>query len=90
VGDISKDAEFSFGTNDLTRMTFGFSRDDAGKSCESEPFARLAAAGNSGGFYWLEKTNFTRLVVQKSFRYAQSRRSGSLPLTREVAKIFDF
>ena len=30
--DIAKEAEFfSFGTNDLTQMTFGFSRDDAGK-----------------------------------------------------------
>ena len=55
VGDISKDAEFfSFGTNDLTQMTFGFSRDDAGKFLdayyagkiyESEPFARLDQNG---------------------------------------------
>ena len=30
--EIAKEAEFfSFGTNDLTQMTFGFSRDDAGK-----------------------------------------------------------
>ena len=33
---------FSFGTNDLTQMTFGFSRDDAGKF--RVPIARLAAA----------------------------------------------
>jgi pyruvate, orthophosphate dikinase len=53
--DIAKEAEFfSFGTNDLTQMTFGFSRDDAGKFLdvyyqkkilESDPFARLDQAG---------------------------------------------
>ena len=47
--EIAKEAEFfSFGTNDLTQMTFGFSRDDAGKFLdayydkkiyESDPFA---------------------------------------------------
>jgi len=52
---IAKEAEFfSFGTNDLTQMTFGFSRDDAGsflddyykKSIlESDPFARLDQTG---------------------------------------------
>ena len=45
---------FSFGTNDLTQMTFGFSRDDAGKFLgayydnkifESDPFARLDTDG---------------------------------------------
>ncbi|MEL7654630.1 MAG: putative PEP-binding protein, partial [Bacillota bacterium] len=45
---------FSFGTNDLTQMTFGFSRDDAGsflgayyekKIYESDPFARLDQNG---------------------------------------------
>ena len=49
--EIAKEAEFfSFGTNDLTQMTFGFSRDDAGKFLgayyenkiyENDPFARL-------------------------------------------------
>ena len=49
--EIAQEAEFfSFGTNDLTQMTFGFSRDDAGKFLkdyydrkiyESDPFARL-------------------------------------------------
>ncbi|MBQ7165211.1 MAG: pyruvate, phosphate dikinase, partial [Clostridia bacterium] len=49
--EIAKEAEFfCFGTNDLTQMTFGFSRDDAGKFLpsyysakiyESDPFARL-------------------------------------------------
>ena len=49
--EIAKEAEFfSFGTNDLTQMTFGFSRDDAGKFLgayydkkiyESDPFAKL-------------------------------------------------
>jgi pyruvate,orthophosphate dikinase len=52
---IAEDAEFfSFGTNDLTQMTFGFSRDDAGKFLdsyysnkiyESDPFARLDQDG---------------------------------------------
>ena len=53
--EIAKEAEFfSFGTNDLTQMTFGFSRDDAGKFLasyydrkiyESDPFSRLDQAG---------------------------------------------
>ena len=53
--DIAEEAEFfSFGTNDLTQMTFGFSRDDAGKFLdayyqakiyESDPFARLDQTG---------------------------------------------
>ena len=53
--EIAKEAEFfSFGTNDLTQMTFGFSRDDAGKFLgsyyenkifESDPFARLDQDG---------------------------------------------
>ena len=53
--EIAKEAEFfCFGTNDLTQMTFGFSRDDAGKFLpsyyankiyESDPFARLDTTG---------------------------------------------
>ena len=53
--EIAKEAEFfCFGTNDLTQMTFGFSRDDAGKFLpsyygskiyESDPFARLDTHG---------------------------------------------
>jgi len=53
--EIAKEAEFfSFGTNDLTQMTFGFSRDDAGKFLEEyynkkiydfDPFARLDTTG---------------------------------------------
>ena len=61
--EIAKEAEFfSFGTNDLTQMTFGFSRDDAGKFLgayydkkiyESDPFAtpgpgRRRQAGQDG------------------------------------------
>ncbi|MCL2054202.1 MAG: pyruvate, phosphate dikinase [Oscillospiraceae bacterium] len=52
---VAKEADFfSFGTNDLTQMTFGFSRDDAGKFLdayykeqiyESDPFARLDQTG---------------------------------------------
>ena len=55
AGDIAKEAEFfSFGTNDLTQMTYGFSRDDAGKFLnayydakifESDPFAKLDQTG---------------------------------------------
>ena len=53
--DIAKEAEFfCFGTNDLTQMTFGFSRDDSGKFLsayydakifENDPFAKLDQAG---------------------------------------------
>ncbi|MDB2154442.1 MULTISPECIES: pyruvate, phosphate dikinase [Clostridium] len=53
--EIAKEAEFfSFGTNDLTQMTFGFSRDDAAKFLasyydkkiyEQDPFAKLDATG---------------------------------------------
>lgn len=53
--EIAKEAEFfSFGTNDLTQMTFGFSRDDAGKFLssyydtkiyESDPFAKIDQVG---------------------------------------------
>ena len=53
--DIAKEAEFfCFGTNDLTQMTYGFSRDDAGKFLnayydakifESDPFAKLDQVG---------------------------------------------
>ena len=53
--EIAKEAEFfCFGTNDLTQMTFGFSRDDAGKFLdayynarifENDPFARLDRTG---------------------------------------------
>jgi len=55
ANEIAEEAEFfSFGTNDLTQMTFGFSRDDAGKFLdsyytnkifESDPFARLDQEG---------------------------------------------
>ena len=55
AGEIAKHADFfSFGTNDLTQMTFGFSRDDAGKFLsyyydqkiyESDPFAHLDQTG---------------------------------------------
>ena len=59
--EIAKEADFfSFGTNDLTQMTFGFSRDDAGKFLdayydkkiyENDPFAKLdqIGVGPSGG-----------------------------------------
>ena len=53
--EIAKEADFfCFGTNDLTQMTYGFSRDDAGKFLgayydakifESDPFAKLDQTG---------------------------------------------
>ena len=55
ANEIAEEAEFfSFGTNDLTQMTFGFSRDDAGKFLgayydakiyENDPFAKLDQTG---------------------------------------------
>ncbi len=55
AGEIAEEAEFfSFGTNDLTQLTFGFSRDDAGnflpeyydaKIYDQDPFARLDQSG---------------------------------------------
>ena len=55
AAEIAKEAEFfSFGTNALTQMTFGFSRDDAGKFLnayydskifENDPFAKLDQTG---------------------------------------------
>jgi pyruvate,orthophosphate dikinase len=55
AGQIAEEAEFfCFGTNDLTQMTFGFSRDDAGKFLssyyekkifENDPFAKLDQDG---------------------------------------------
>ena len=55
AGEIAKEADFfSFGTNDLTQMTFGFSRDDAAKFLgayydhkiyESDPFQHLDQVG---------------------------------------------
>ena len=55
AGEIAKEADFfSFGTNDLTQMTFGFSRDDAAKFLtayydnkiyESDPFQHLDQTG---------------------------------------------
>ena len=55
AGDLAEEAEFfCFGTNDLTQMTFGFSRDDAGKFLgsyydkkiyENDPFAKLDQTG---------------------------------------------
>ena len=56
ANEIAEEAEFfSFGTNDLTQMTFGFSRDDAGKFLgdyyknkiyESDPFAFTSIAAS--------------------------------------------
>ena len=61
--EIATEAEFfSFGTNDLTQMTFGFSRDDAGKFLsyyydnkvyENDPFAHLDQKGGASWWKWL-------------------------------------
>ena len=66
AGEIAEEAEFfSFGTNDLTQMTFGFSRDDAGKFLNSyyqnkiyefDPFAKLDQNG-VGKFIEMATTN---------------------------------
>ena len=63
--EIAEEAEFfSFGTNDLTQMTFGFSRDDAGKFLdsyyqnkiyESDPFAKLDQNGVGKLVQWAAK-----------------------------------
>ena len=69
--EIAKEAEFfSFGTNDLTQMTFGFSRDDAGKFLkdyydkkiyEQDPFAKLDQKGVGSLIkVAIEKANSTR------------------------------
>ena len=67
--DVAKEADFfSFGTNDLTQMTFGFSRDDAGKFLESyydqkiyefDPFSKLDQTGVG---------QLMRMAVQKGRR----------------------
>ncbi len=69
--EIAKDAEFfCFGTNDLTQMTYGFSRDDAGKFLnayydtkifENDPFAKLDQVG-------VGKLMETALTLGKSIR----------------------
>ncbi len=70
--EIAKEAEFfSFGTNDLTQMTFGFSRDDAGgflqdyydkKIFESDPFAHLDQRGVGKLVRW--QLNLEEVLVQ--------------------------
>ena len=62
AGEVASEAEFfSFGTNDLTQLTFGFSRDDAGKFLPeyvtrkilpSDPFATLDGEGVGGLVEW--------------------------------------
>lgn len=73
--EIAKEAEFfSFGTNDLTQMTFGFSRDDAGKFLkdyydkkiyEQDPFAKLDQKGVGSLIkVAIEKAKSTRLNLK--------------------------
>ena len=71
--EIAEEAQFfSFGTNDLTQMTFGFSRDDAGKFLtdyykskiyESDPFAHSSASAVSTAEIRLPSSSATRLVL---------------------------
>ena len=66
AGEIAKEADFfSFGTNDLTQMTFGFSRDDAAKFLtayydnkiyESDPFQHLDQTASAAWSRWLPMT----------------------------------
>ena len=66
AGEIAKEAEFfSFGTNDLTQMTFGFSRDDAAKFLgayydhkiyESDPFSTWIRSAWASWSRWLPPT----------------------------------
>ncbi len=71
AGEIAKEAEFfSFGTNDLTQMTFGFSRDDSGKFLKDylnekilpeDPFKSLDIGGVGELMKWtVEKGRATR------------------------------
>jgi len=65
AGEVAAEAEFfSFGTNDLTQLTFGFSRDDAGKflpeylekkMLPSDPFATLDRDGVGALMEWAVK-----------------------------------
>lgn len=60
AGDIAKEADFfSFGTNDLTQMTFGFSRDDAAKFLDSYYDTKIY---ESDPFQHLDQTGVGRLV----------------------------
>ena len=76
--EIAKEADFfCFGTNDLTQMTFGFSRDDAGKFLnayydakiyENDPFAKLDQNGAKASFMEMA-LNLVSQLIQSSTVY---------------------
>ena len=79
--EIAEEAEFfSFGTNDLTQMTFGFSRDDAGgflndyyekKIFEQDPFARVDQKGVGKLIEWQLQAE-ERHALKSSWESAES------------------
>ena len=90
--EIAKHAQFfSFGTNDLTQMTFGFSRDDAGKFLgnyydkrilESDPFVRIDEQGVG---YLMEHTVKNARTVDKNFKCGICGEQGADPLSVQFA-----
>ena len=90
--EIAKEAEFfSFGTNDLTQMTFGFSRDDAGKFIgdyydkrvlEYDPFVRIDEKGVG---YLMQYTVKNARAVDKNFKIGICGEQGADPLSVEFA-----
>ncbi len=89
---IAKEAQFfSFGTNDLTQMTFGFSRDDAGKFLgnyydkrvlESDPFVRIDEEGVG---FLMERTVKNARAVNKTFKCGICGEQGADPLSVQFA-----
>ncbi len=90
--EIAKEAQFfSFGTNDLTQMTFGFSRDDAGKFIgdyydkrvlEYDPFVRIDEKGVG---YLMQYTVKNARAVDKNFKIGICGEQGADPLSVEFA-----
>ena len=89
---IAKEAQFfSFGTNDLTQMTYGFSRDDAGKFIgdyynkgvlEYDPFVRIDEQGVG---YLMQHTVKNARAVDKNFKCGICGEQGADPLSVEFA-----
>ena len=90
--EIAKEAQFfSFGTNDLTQMTYGFSRDDAGKFIgdyydkrvlEYDPFVRIDEKGVG---YLMQHTVKNARAVDKNFKCGICGEQGADPLSVEFA-----
>ncbi len=86
--EIAKEAEFfSFGTNDLTQMTFGFSRDDAGKFLdayydkkiyENDPFAQLDQEGVG---------KLVKMAAEAGPRYPPGPQAGHLRRARRRSRL---